>query len=282
MELSRINKKMILLCEKSSNLWQKKLSEDKNKSLADCFHELLDSTAKRNAESWRKKEDPRIQIDLKSWSERISMYMSGEARFDLFDESVGSREFAEVVGIGTMGRRYLFDVYYSDINKSSISSITFSKRKARDIAQSLCGVYDLEIRLPNSEEILSGLMDVRYYMPVGLDARHSKQFKVRCKLDLPSRAESKITLRKDNFEYDGYLSLSHSWYTFTMESRSDAFEQRTLSMLVTTDKDGASLSGRYLKTPFDGDDFGMCGTVKMKLCERHEVIIDPHTILSEV
>jgi hypothetical protein len=273
---------MILLCEKTNGLWHKNMSEGKNESYEDCFAKLLDGTAKRNAEIWRKKDSPRIQIDLKAWSERISTVMCEEVRFDLFEESVGSSEFAKVVGIGPIGRRYLFDIYYSDINKSSISSITFPQKKARDIAKSICGVYEVKFKDPLCGKFSIGMMDVRYYMPVGLDNRHSKQFKIRCKLNVPSEVESKRSLREKTFEYNGYLSVSRGWYTFTMESRSDAYEQRVLSLMVSSDENGAGLNGRYLKTPFDGDGFGMHGSIEMKLSRKHDAIIDPHTILSEI
>lgn len=282
MELGRINKKMILLCEKTNGLWQKMLAESNGESLEDCFANVLDVTAKRNAESWRKKENPRIQVDLKSWSERISIALGENRREDLFDDSVGSGEFSDLLGISPMARRYLFDVFYSDINKSSISCITFDQRKARNIASSFCGIYELTLSPDGLSDDFVGLMDIRYYMPVGLDARHSKQFKIRCKLDMPAGAESSRNLQRDVFEYDGYLSLSRDCFTFTMESRPDAWERRVLSVMVSANSSLDCFSGKYLKNPFEGNHYGMHGNVTMRMRERHPVVIEPHTNLCEV
>ena len=282
MELGRINKKMILLCEKSNGLWQNLLNDNESWTLDDCFAEVLDSTAKRNAESWRKKENPRIQISLRTWSENITSALGISKRSDLFDDSIGSSEFSELLGISPMARRYLFDVYYSDINKSSISSITFDQRKARDIANSFCGLYRINFVPEPQDTSFEGLLDIRYYMPVGLDARHSKQFKIRCKLDVPSGAESSKKLPKDCFEYDGYLSQCRDFYTFNMESRPDAWDRRVLSIMVSADPGGNGFIGRYLKNPFDSDHYGMQGSITMHLKHRHKTLIEPHTTLCDV
>lgn len=254
----------------------------KGKTFEDCFSEVLDETARRNAESWRKKENPRIQVDLKSWSERISLAVGGARRTDLFDDSVGSGEFSELLGIGPVARRYLFDVFYSDINKSSISCTTFDQRKARSIAESYCGSYDLILMPDGLRSKHVGLMDIRYYMPLGLDARHSKQFKIRCKLDFPADAESRRNVQTSMFEYDGYLSLSRGCYTFTMESRPDAWERRVLSIMVSANHSEEGFSGKYLKNPFDESQYGMYGDVNMVLRDKHPLLIEPHTSLCEV
>lgn len=283
MELGRINKKMILLCEKTNGLWQKKLAECPGNSFEECFIEVFDETAKRNAEGWRRKENPKIQVSLATWSERISEIMCSSARDDLFEDSVSSSEFSEILGIGKIGRRYLFDVFYSDINKSSISCITFPQRRARDIAKRFGGSYTATFRPVGSNESYVGAMDIRYYMPIGLDNRHSHLFKIRCKLDFPSKAESSKLAQTDPFEYDGYLSLCRDCYTFTMESRSDdAWEQRVISLMVTTNASGEGFSGRYLKNPFSSDDYGMYGEVTLNLSEKHESIVEPHTVLCEI
>lgn len=271
-----------MLCEKSNALWQPLLTNGIYKSLDDGFDDYFGIGARRKAESWRKKPNLRAQVNLETWSQTICERLGIEARKDLFNETVRASTFGEILGLGPFGLRYLFDTFYSDINKSAFSSLVFDARKAEQIVRNYSGEYQVNFRSEITHSASMGKLEVRYFIPVGLDALHSKKFKIRCKLDLPSLVETEMDLLVESFEYDGYLSQSQNTLSFHFESRVDAWEPRSLMLILPTHSNDGTFEGRFLKTPFGATDQGLAGHVSMKLASRHNSIILPHSNLQEV
>lgn len=273
---------MIILCEKSNALWHPLLTSGAYRTLDEAFDAVLGLGSRRKVESLRKKANPRLNVNLETWSQHITKALNIAERRDLFSEDVRASTFAELLGVGPFGQRYLFDVFYSDLNKSSFSSLVFDARKAEQIARTYCGEYLIEFVCEGSKLQDRGRLDIRYFIPVGLDSIHSKHFKIRCKLDLPKVIETEIQAGVEMFEYDGFLSLSTNSLSFQFESRVDAWETRSLMLLFPNYASNGNLHGRFLKTPFGATSHGLSGSVTMQLVSRHDCIIMPHSNLQEV